>query len=165
MCAQHTCRCSNAVESAANRAPEPAVPVFEMATARQRLLKVSTTACPGMQLAMRCWCCFHAHRPSSSGAWTRQRQQRSLTCRLVDTCTLRCSTHLQEYKEVVRSGAGDTGITLIPSESNLFIWRALLKVCAPAGYWRSRTACTGAAAQPAFAQPHSLRWRSRTACM
>lgn len=35
---------------------------------------------------------------------------------------------LKEYKEVVRSGSSDTtGITLIPSESNLFVWRALLK--------------------------------------
>jgi hypothetical protein len=35
---------------------------------------------------------------------------------------------LQEYKEVTRSKSGDTGITLIPNEANLFLWRALLKV-------------------------------------
>lgn len=37
--------------------------------------------------------------------------------------------HPQEYKEVTRSKSGDTGITLIPNEANLFQWRALLKVC------------------------------------
>jgi hypothetical protein len=35
---------------------------------------------------------------------------------------------LQEFKEVSRSKPQDTGITLIPNEANLFIWRALLKV-------------------------------------
>lgn len=34
---------------------------------------------------------------------------------------------LKEYKEVTRSKSGDTGITLIPNEANLFLWRALLK--------------------------------------
>ena len=29
---------------------------------------------------------------------------------------------------MVRSGGGDAGITLIPNEANLFLWRALLKV-------------------------------------
>jgi hypothetical protein len=35
---------------------------------------------------------------------------------------------LQEFKEVTRSKPQDTGITLIPNEANLFIWKALLKV-------------------------------------
>jgi hypothetical protein len=39
-----------------------------------------------------------------------------------------CCVCLQEFKEVSRSKPQDTGITLIPNEANLFIWRALLKV-------------------------------------
>lgn len=35
---------------------------------------------------------------------------------------------LQEYKEVAKQKAlSDTGIQLIPNESNLFLWKALLK--------------------------------------
>ncbi|KAF8065630.1 PEX4 [Scenedesmus sp. PABB004] len=34
---------------------------------------------------------------------------------------------LKEYKEVSRARPGDTGITLLPNEANLFVWRALLK--------------------------------------
>jgi hypothetical protein len=40
-------------------------------------------------------------------------------------CLFAC---LQEFKEVSRSKPQDTGITLIPNEANLFIWKALLKV-------------------------------------
>lgn len=37
--------------------------------------------------------------------------------------------HAQEYKEAVKQKkALDTGITLIPNELNLFVWRALLQV-------------------------------------
>lgn len=35
----------------------------------------------------------------------------------------------QEYKEVSRAKVGDTGITLIPNEANLFVWGAQLNVC------------------------------------
>lgn len=42
-----------------------------------------------------------------------------------------CSALLQEYKEVTRSKASDTGITLIPNEANLFVWGAQLKVGPP----------------------------------
>ncbi len=34
----------------------------------------------------------------------------------------------QEYKEAARQKSQETGITLIPNESNIFSWRALLKV-------------------------------------
>eukprot|EP00879_Flechtneria_rotunda_P002274 GHRR01002465.1.p1 GENE.GHRR01002465.1~~GHRR01002465.1.p1 ORF type:complete len:162 (+),score=46.47 GHRR01002465.1:204-689(+) len=34
---------------------------------------------------------------------------------------------LKEYKEVARGKIQDTGITLLPNETNLFTWRALLK--------------------------------------
>ncbi len=37
-------------------------------------------------------------------------------------------THAQEYKEATKQKPADTGITLIPNEQNLFMWRALLKV-------------------------------------
>lgn len=42
---------------------------------------------------------------------------------------------LQEYKEVARSKAADTGITLIPNEANLFVWGAQLKVGWRGGCW------------------------------
>jgi peroxin-4 len=35
---------------------------------------------------------------------------------------------VQEYKEVSRSKNQDTGITLVPSETNLYSWQAFLKV-------------------------------------
>jgi peroxin-4 len=35
---------------------------------------------------------------------------------------------LKEYKEATRQKLQDTGITLIPNESNLFAWKALLQV-------------------------------------
>eukprot|EP00878_Enallax_costatus_P004699 GHUV01004947.1.p1 GENE.GHUV01004947.1~~GHUV01004947.1.p1 ORF type:complete len:162 (+),score=29.92 GHUV01004947.1:268-753(+) len=34
---------------------------------------------------------------------------------------------LKEFKEVSRSKPHETGITLIPNEANLFVWKALLK--------------------------------------
>ncbi len=40
----------------------------------------------------------------------------------------------QEYKEAARLQSSETGITLIPNDSNIFSWRALLKVRC----WRRR---------------------------
>eukprot|EP00775_Hariotina_reticulata_P000167 gene167-355_t len=34
---------------------------------------------------------------------------------------------LKEWKEVSRSKSQDIGITLIPNDANIFVWRALLK--------------------------------------
>lgn len=41
--------------------------------------------------------------------------------------------HPQEFKEAIKGKTVDTGITLIPNESNLFVWRALLQVRELAG--------------------------------
>ena len=38
------------------------------------------------------------------------------------------SGRVQEYKEATKQKTSDTGITLIPNETNLFVWRALLQV-------------------------------------
>ena len=38
----------------------------------------------------------------------------------------------QEYKEASKQKTCDTGITLVPNENNLFVWKALLKVCCAA---------------------------------
>lgn len=68
-----------------------------MATARQRLLKVSITVT--------------ACKP------------------VTGTDTDRLLSRYQEYKEALKAKPEDTGITLIPSETNLFAWRAALRVC------------------------------------
>ena len=53
---------------------------------------------------------------------------------------------LKEYKEVARSRPDETGITLIPNESNLFCWRALLKA--------RRCAQHAACSDAQFTRPH-----------
>jgi ubiquitin-protein ligase len=38
---------------------------------------------------------------------------------------------LKEYKEANKQSTIDTGITLLPNENNLFVWKALLQVSSP----------------------------------
>lgn len=48
--------------------------------------------------------------------------------------TVLITTHasrLQEYKESGKQKSHETGITLIPNENNLFLWKAALKVTMP----------------------------------
>ncbi len=42
-------------------------------------------------------------------------------------CSCSQPLRLQEYKEAARASE-ETGIELIPNESNIFVWRGLLKV-------------------------------------
>jgi hypothetical protein len=35
---------------------------------------------------------------------------------------------MQEFKEATRNKTADTGITLVPNELNIFVWKAQLKV-------------------------------------
>ena len=35
---------------------------------------------------------------------------------------------MQEFKEMSRNPKNDTGITLMPDESNIYVWKGLLQV-------------------------------------
>lgn len=117
-----------------------------MATARQRLLKVrSNRAAETCALRCRrrdrsCWPWERwrllwdvVHTAGGDGADCRRHRVVSWCSCGVGGWALGRAAGPQEYKEATKHKSVETGITLIPNENNLFLWKALLKVVSGIG--------------------------------
>jgi hypothetical protein len=111
-----TCRCTELPQARA----------VQQTSSRSAHWQAATLTRPGRGAA-RCKAAHgHSQAETAQGKLTQTAagSTSSATCQAPERMPL----HAQEYKEVSRSKNQDTGITLVPSETNLYSWQAFLKV-------------------------------------